>query len=186
MQNSTLVKWAFGGLGVIVLLVLLSSFISFSNDEIKLRNTFTQKFDERTAFYDKMFKVVAQRTQIAVKNDKAFRDVVNAQVTGQKTGEQAMMVWITQSNPAATFSEVSKLYQELGRAVEAQREGFFIQEKVMQDVVKQHSNLIETFPGSFYNLFFSREKLVYKPIQSTITEQVMKTGKDDNVKLDLE
>ena len=96
-----------------------------------------------------------------------------------------MWAWVQQSNPTATFGEVTKLYQELGRAVEAQREGFFIQEKVLQDIVRQHSNLIQLFPGSIYNIFLGRQKLKYTPIKSTLTEQVMKTGKDDNIKLDL-
>lgn len=185
MNNSKIIQLGLIGLGVIGIIVIISSFVSFSNNEINLRNTFEQKFDERTAFYDKMYKIVAQQTQIAVKNDNSFKEVVNAQVTGQKNGEQVMWAWVQQSNPTATYGEVSKLYEALGRAVEAQREGFFIQEKVIQDVVRQHKNLIQTFPGSFYNIFFGREKLVYTPIKSTLTEQVIKTGKDDNVKLDL-
>jgi predicted S18 family serine protease len=104
---------------------------------------------------------------------------------GRKDAPQVFMKWITESNPNANYSEVSVLYQDLSRSVEAQREGFFNEEKVIQDVVKQHKNHIQKFPNSFYNIFMGRQALVYKPITSTRTDEVMKTGKDDNVSLGL-
>ena len=122
------------GAVIFALFTLSGSFISFSNNEIDLRNQFEQKIDERTAFYDKMFKVISQKTQIAVKNDSSFIKVVNAQVQGQKNGEQVMWAWVQQSNPTATFTEVTKLYADLSRAIEGERAGFFEQEKVLQDV----------------------------------------------------
>jgi hypothetical protein len=184
--NSTFwVKMGIIGLAVIFLIVIFSSFVSFSNNEIELRSAFEQKMDERTAFYDKMYKVITQKTQIAVKNDQSFRDNINVIMQGRKDAEQVVFKWIQESNPNANFEAVSSLYQELSRSVEAQREGFFTEEKVIQDIVRQHKNHIQKFPNSFYNAFFGRQPLEYKPIQSSLTEEVMKTGKDDNVKLDL-
>lgn len=170
---------------IIVLVLLASTFISFSNREIDLRVAFNQKASERVSFYDKMYKILSQKTQIAVKNDSSFKEVVNAQVQGQKNGEQVMWAWVQQSNPTATYSEVTKLYQELSRTVEGERNGFFEQEKFLQDIKRQHDALLNKFPGSFYNLFLNRKELPYKPIQATLTEQVFKTGKDDNIKLEL-
>lgn len=184
-SNSTLVKLAIGALSVIFVIVIISNFVSFSNNEIDLRTTFEQKIQERTSFYDKMYKVISQKSQIAVKNDESFRKNINIIMEGRKDAPQVFMKWITESNPNANYSEVSVLYRDLSRAVEAQREGFFNQEKVLQDVVRQHKNLVQKFPGSLYNAFMGRVPLEYKPIQSSLTEEVMRTGKDDNVKLDL-
>jgi hypothetical protein len=50
----------------------------------------------------------------------------------------------------------------------------------------QHSNLLDKFPNSFYNIFFNRKHLEYKPITSDKTDEVMKSGKDNNVDLELE
>jgi hypothetical protein len=184
-SNGTLIKFGLIGLGVIMLFVFIGNFVSFSNNEIDLRNTFEQKIDERTSFYDKMYKVISQKSQIAVKNDESFRKNINIIMEGRKDSEGVFMKWITESNPNANYAEVSVLYKDLSRAVEAQREGFFNEEKVLQDVVRQHKNLIQKFPNSFYNIFYGRTKLEYTPIKSSLTEEVMKTGKDDNVKLDL-
>lgn len=171
-------------IGVVLLgIITFANFISFSNEEITLRNNFEQKYQERTAFYDKMWKTLSQKSQIALKNDSSFRQNVNIIMAGRKDAPQVFMKWITESNPNVNYHEVSILYQDLSRAVEAQREGFFVEEKYMQDIVMQHTNLIQKFPGSLYNWFYRRQKLIYKPITSTITDEVMKTGKDDNIKL---
>jgi hypothetical protein len=179
-SNSTLIKFGLIGLGVIMLFVFIGNFVSFSNNEIDLRNTFEQKIDERTSFYDKMYKVISQKSQIAVKNDESFRKNINIIMEGRKDSEGVFMKWITESNPNANYSEVSVLYKDLSRAVEAQREGFFNEEKVLQDVVRQHKNLIQKFPNSFYNIVYGRTKLEYTPIKSSLTEEVMKTGKEDS------
>ena len=185
MNKSSIFKVVIIGILLLSLVPLVGGFISFSNDEIDLKNSFTQKIDERTAFYDKMYKVISQKSQIAVKNDQSFKENVNTIMAGRKDAEQVVFKWITESNPNANYETVSKVYQDLSRAVESEREGFFEQEKMIQDIVKQHSNLIQKFPGSFYNVFLGRDALKYTPVKSSITEEVMQKGKDDNVKLDL-
>jgi hypothetical protein len=182
---SFFVKLAFIGAIIILVIAAFGTFVSFSNNEIELRTAFEQKIDERTAFYDKMYKVITQQTQIAVKNDESFRQNINLIMEGRKDAQGLFMKWIQETNPNANYNEVSELYKNLSRSVEAQREGFFTQEKVLQDIVRQHKNHIQKFPNSFYNMFMGRQPLEYKPIQSSLTEEVMRTGKDDNVKLDL-
>jgi hypothetical protein len=176
--------------GIIILAVSLliigglsMSFISFSNTEVDLRNRYTQKIDERTAFYDKMWKTLSQKSQIALRNDSSFARNVNAIMAGRKDAPQLFMKWVQESSPNANYSEVSKLYSDLSRAVEGQRDGFFMEEKMIQDIVYQHSNLIKKFPGSLYNALAGRTVLSYKPITSDRTDDVNRTGKDNDVKL---
>ncbi len=171
------------GVTLVAGIIFAGNLVTFSNEEISLRNSFNQKISERTAFYDKMWKTLSQKSQIALKNDSSFRENVNIIMQGRKDAPGLFMKWMTETNPNANYEEVSALYKDLSRSVEAQREGFFVQEKYLQDIKLQHDNLVLMFPGSFFNLFFKREPLPYKPITSTITDEVIKTGKDDNVKL---
>jgi hypothetical protein len=166
-------------------LIFVTQLISFSNSEIDLRNIFKQKTDERTAFYDKMWKIISQKTKVAVKNDDSFKENINSIMSGRKDSDGVIFKWIKEVNPNANFNEVTSLYNDLSRTIESQRESFFNQEKVMQDVVLQHNNLLDKFPNSFYNIFFNRKHLEYKPITSDRTDEVMKSGKDNNVDLDL-
>jgi len=56
-----------------------------------------------------------------------------------------------------------------------------MEEKMIQNVVLEHNNLIEKFPGSLWNAFLNRKHLEYKPITSDLTDDVIRTGKDNNV-----
>lgn len=162
---------------------LVTGFISFSNQEIDLRNQFTQKMDQRTAFYDKMWKTIAQKSTVAIKNDSSFQNNVNVIMAGRKDAGDLFMKWVQETNPNANFDAVSTLYADLSRAIEGQRDGFFMEEKFVQGIVLEHSNHIQKFPGSFYNFFMDRPTLVYKPITSDRTDDVIKTGKDNNIDL---
>ena len=167
----------------IVVIMIVGSFLSFSNGEIDLKNRFTQKMTERTAFYDKMWKTISQKSQIALKNDSSFYRNVNAIMQNRKDAGDLFMKWVQESNPNANYDQVSALYQDLSRSVEGQRDEFFMEEKMIQNVVMEHNNLIEKFPGSLWNSFLGRKHLEYKPITSDRTDEVMSTGKDNDVKV---
>lgn len=183
MNKKFIIKIAIGLAAFLLIVITFGNFISFSNDEITLRNSFKQKYDERTAFYDGMYKTLSGKSQVALKNDSSFRQNIDIIMSARKDAPQLFMKWVTESNPNANYSEVADLYKDLSRAIESKRDGFFVEEKMMQDIVMQHNNLIGKFPGSFYNIFMGRKSLEYKPITSTLTDNVMKTGKDDNIKV---
>lgn len=179
-------KLAVWGIGAILVLTVVLLTVSTSNQEVDVRTQFEQKMDERKAFYDKLYKILAQKSQIATKNDSSFRKNIDIIMSGRKDAEGTVMKWITESNPNAQYAEVSGLYKDLSRAVEAQREGFFDQEKTIQDIVRVHKNLLRKFPsGVLLTTFFGRKELVYTPISSDRTDDVFKTGKDNDVSLGL-
>lgn len=186
MNLSTRTIAILSGLGLVALIAVMTvaTVVSFSNREIELRSRFDQKINERTAFYDKMWKTLAQKSQIALKNDSSFARNVNAIMAGREDAQGLFMKWVQESNPNANYEAVSSLYRDLSRAVEGQRDGFFMKEKEIQDLVLQHTMLINQWPGSMWNgLFFHREPLTYRPITSDRTDEVIRTGRDNDVKL---
>ena len=77
---------------------------------------------------------------------------------------------------------MSSLYADLSRTVEGQRDGFFMKEKMIQDIVLSHDNIMTRFPSGFIlSTFMGRTRLVYKPITSDRTDGVIKSGKDNDV-----
>jgi hypothetical protein len=58
-----------------------------------------------------------------------------------------------------------------------------MEEKMIQNIVMEHNNLIDKFPGSLWNSFLGRKHLEYKPITSDRTDEVIRTGKDNDVKV---
>lgn len=175
-----------GGITVIIFIVMGLNVMSLFNQETELRTEFEEKANERKAFYDNMYKSISQVSQVAVKNDSSFRKNVQVIMEGRKDSEGIVMKWVTETNPNANYSEVSKLYQNLTRLIEAKRDSFFDQEKQMSSIVAVHTKLLRRFPaGWILRTFFDVEFLVYNPISSSQTEEVFKTGKDDNVNLGL-
>ncbi len=184
MDTKQIIKY--GILGIVALFIVgtIMSVISTSNQEVDLRNRFKQKMDERTAFYDKMWKTITQKSKVALKNDSSFANNVNAIMAGRKDAPGIFMKWVQESNPNSNFDAVSSLYADLSRAIEAQRDGFFMEEKMIQSIVLEHDNIMTKFPsGWILSSFMGRTRLSYKPITSDRTDEVIKSGKDNNVEV---
>jgi hypothetical protein len=184
METKKIIKYAV--LGIIGLFVfgIFTSVISTSNREVDLRNRFKQKMDQRTAFYDKMWKTISQKSQVALRNDSSFANNVNAIMSGRKDAQGLFMKWVQESNPNSNYEAVSSLYADLSRTIEGQRDGFFMEEKMIQSIVLEHDNIMSKFPsGVILSNFMGRTKLSYKPITSDVTDEVIKTGKDNNTKV---
>lgn len=111
MKKSTIIKLGIGAGLLVFAIILVSNFIGFSNTEIEYRNSFEQKCSERTAFYDKMWKILSQKSQIALRNDRSFRQNVDIIMQGRKDAPQLFMKWVTETNPNANYQEVSALYK---------------------------------------------------------------------------
>ena len=169
------------GLITITFVVLGFQFSSFSNTEVELKNQFKEKMDARTTFYDNMWKTINQKAKVAVKNDSSYTNTVNAIMASRADAPNLFMKWVQESNPNANFSEVSGMYKDLSRTIEAKRDEFVEIERTTQDVVMVHNNHLETFPNSLFNMILNRPHLVYKPISSDRTDEVMKTSKDNDV-----
>lgn len=179
MSPKSIKKLVVLGISLVVAVAVVSFIISTKKREVRLRNEFKAKLSERATIYDnKVFKTVASQAQIALKADSSFQKVVDAQMSGQKDAPDLFMKWVQQSNPAATWVSVQELYKGLSRTVEAVRTEFVQIEKVLQDVKLQHDDLRTVFPSSL--VVAGVEELSYKPITSDRTDEVMRTGKDNN------
>lgn len=176
----TIIKIGVGILSAVIIIWLLAGWNGTINEDNMLRNEYAQKFDNRTALFDKMWKTFTQKYKIAGKNDTAFQTIVKLQMAGQADGENLAMKWITQANPSATFDKVQELYKDLSRTIEAGRDEFFDQEKDLRRVKTQEDNLrTGTLMGRIF--LSGRKPLEYKAITSTRTENAIQSGKDDNV-----
>lgn len=182
---------------VVVLLIVFilfntSSFIynelvGFNNTEIDQTTQYEAKTQERIAFYNKMYNQISNSVEvtIAYKNDSSFINLVNIVMTNQPNNLNAFFGAIKLIDPSANYNQVTQFYQQLISLANSNREGFLQQEIALQDINKEHNNLLLKFPGSFYNMYFKRQKFNYTPILSSIATDVSKTGIDDNYKLKL-
>ena len=163
------------------IIFLISTYASFNNREVDLRTTFEMQMKNRSAFYDKMWKIIKQKGQVTKAYDSSFIRIVTAAMDPRKDGANIMMKWVTESNPTLQAVTVQELYKDLSRTIESERNAFFEREQTLASIQQQHSKFLRSFPYNFYNIFMSRKELEYKPITSDRTEDVMRTGKDNSI-----
>jgi hypothetical protein len=184
MQTKKIIQYSIFAIVGLFIFGTIMGVISTSNREVDLRNRFKQKMDERTAFYDKMWKTISQKSQVALRNDSSFAKNVNAIMSGRKDAQGIFMKWVQESNPNANYEAVSSLYADLSRSIEGQRDGFFMEEKMIQSIVLEHDNIMSKFPsGWILTSFMGRTKLTYKPITSDRTDGVIQSGKDNETRV---
>ena len=168
-----------GGFLILVVILLAVWGVQTSNSEIRLRNTIGGENKVVEAYFDKMWKIIKQQAGVTEEYKDSFhliyKDLMAGRYSGEGKGE--MMLWIKEQNPQFETT----LFEKLMVTIEAQREGFFVQQKKVVDMVITHKNMIETFPSSM--ILGERPLIVYEVISSTTSKQVMETRTEDDIDL---
>ena len=153
--------------------------VNVDNKEIDLREDAIAQETICKAFYDKMWKIFSQQAQVSEKYKDSFKEIYIGIMEGRYSkGDGSLMKWIQESNP--NFNDA--LYQKLMNNIEIQREGFFNEQSKLIDIKKQHDLLMKKFPSKLF-IDDDIKPLDIKIITSTKTEDVYKTGKEDDVNL---
>jgi hypothetical protein len=120
-----------GFLGLITALTYVSS----SNSEISLKNHIEAQQKVCEAFYDKLWKIISQKAQVADQYKNAFKEIYPALIEGRYGNEKGgtLMKWIQESNPTFDVS----LYKDLMSSIEAERTGFFMEQKKLIDLDRE-------------------------------------------------
>jgi hypothetical protein len=168
------------GLSIIILIVMTIIWsISISNSEIKIRNRGLAQQKVCESYYDKLWKVISQKAQVAEKYKESFKEIYLPLIEGRYKNDKngTFMKWITEHNP--TFD--ASLYKDLMASIEGERNGFFIEQSKLIDIDREHKTMRQTFPNSV--IIGSRKDLEIKIITSSQTEKVYESCKEDSVKV---
>jgi hypothetical protein len=151
--------------------------ISAHNKEIRLRSQITAQKQVCEVFYDKLWKVIAQKAQVANQYKDSFKEIYPQLIAGRYGNEKggSLMKWITENNPKFDVS----LYKDLMVSIEAERAGFFMEQKLLFDLNNEHRIIRKTFPESMF--IGSREDIEITIVSSDATKKVMETGKENDI-----
>ena len=172
-------------IGILALIVVCGGigiwYVSLSNSEIQLRNTYKAQDQVIGEFYGKMFAILKQKAGVVDKYKESFGEIYEGLIAGRYSGdgEGLMMKWIQESNPQFDPG----LFKDVMTSIEGQREGFFIEQKKMTDIVLQHDNLRMMFPSSI--VVGNRDPLVYEPILPVDAKKVLETREETAEDLEL-
>lgn len=153
--------------------------VTASNKEIRLRSQITAQKQVCEAFYDKLWKVIAQKAQVADQYKSAFKEIYPQLIEGRYGNEKGgtLMKWITESNPTFDVS----LYKDLMLSIEAERAGFFMEQKRLVDLNNEHRIIRQTFPASMF--IGGRADIEITIVSSDATKKVMETGKENDIEI---
>lgn len=174
-------EWLVGvliGVAALVIIPVLMYF-SYNNREVELRNLATAQNKANEAIFDKVWKVISQSAQVTDKYKDSFQKVYGTIMTERYSGKRggALMSWIHEQNPE--FS--AGLYASLMDTIRGLREEFAQVQVKLIDIKREHDNLRMTVPSKWF--VGKREALVINVVTSSLTDEVFKTGKEDDVKV---
>ena len=169
-----------GVLAVVVLLAIigLPTYFSYSNQEIGMRNEINAKIDDNKATFDNMWKILQTQASVTDKYKDGFKDVY-ANLMGEryKDGEAQLAKLVMEANP--TFD--SNLFAKLMDSITIERTKFLERQRLLIDKNREHTDLVTKFPGNFF--LFRRQVIVVPVITSAKTEQVYQTKQENDVDL---
>ena len=181
-QNGSLgMKLAVVGAALAIVLIIIfgSWWFGVSNKEKGLVNKMQAQEQVIEAFYDKMWKILQQQAGVVDEYKESFHKIYKDLIAGRYSGEGKgqLMLWIKEQNP--NFD--TKLFDKLMISIEAQREGFFVEQKKIIAMVNEQKNLIDFFPSSI--VVGDRPVFKYEVISSAKAKKVMETRQEDEVDL---
>lgn len=162
----------------ILSLIIFSMYINISNNEIRLRQRIHAQQKANEAVFDNMWKILQQQAQVTDQYKESFMKIYPDLIRGRYSqGDGSLMKWITESNPNFDV----KLYDRLMINIEAQRNIFTNNQKMLIDMKREHDIMLTVFPN---NIFIGgRERIPIKVITSEKTEQVFNNGKENEINL---
>jgi len=165
-------------IGVVLISIIGIMYVTTSNKEIKTKNLFTAQQTTCEAYFDKMWKVLQQQASVADQYKEAFKEIYPDLIEGRySNGGGQLMQWVQEHNPEFD----SSLYGKLMNSIEAQREGFFNEQRKLISINNEHRNLLELFPTSLF--VGGRDTLNLVVITSLKTKNIYESGEENDIEL---
>jgi len=166
-----------GLLGIAILVGVI--YVSYSNQEVRLRNAATAQETANTAIFDNVWKTIAQTANVKddYKEDfrKSWTDILAANNSGSRMG--SVQVFVNRINPKFD----SGLYKRLMVVIESNRKEFLNNQKKLVDIKREHDNVRTTFPGSL--ICGNRPELKITIVTSGRTQDTFESGREDDISL---
>lgn len=164
-------------LGMVVLIPMLM-YVSYSNQEVRLRNALAAQQRSNEAVFDNTWKILKQQAGVAEQHKDAFREIYSDLMHGRyDSGGGQMMKWVQEHNPQFD----SSLFGRLMTSIESQRTIFTREQQKLIDMKREHDNLLATLPSSIF--VGSRGPIQIVVVTSSRTDRAFQEGQEDDIDL---
>lgn len=183
---STWVKIGLGLVGVLVLLgaVCVSSVIGINNNLVQQEAGLTAQYKQNQNNYDNMVKKVVEVAQVPAMAAADLEKLTKAAISGRygSEGSKAVFQFIQEQNPTVS----TELYSKIQVVIEAGRNSFEADQKVLLDKKRVYETALNTFPSGLVAKFLGFPRIDLSKIDivtSDRTEKAFGTKKDEAIKL---
>lgn len=174
-MSSSMLLLCIGG-GVLLLLIIM--YFSYNNREIALRKEAEAQKGKIETVHDTMWKTLKQEAGVTEKYRETFEKIYPELIAGRYNGKSgSLMKMIQESNPQFD----TKLYDKLMQSIESQRAYFATSQQRMLDIIRERETLTESMPACWF--VRNKSKITYEVISSTVTQDVLRTRREDNIDL---
>lgn len=174
-------KVLLGLFGMVVLagIVVLLWVMGVSNGEVDLRNRVMAQQQVCKASFDTMWKILAQKAQIAERYRDSFREIYPQLIAGRYGNDKGgvLLKWVQESNPQFDVS----LYKDLMAAIEGERKSFFVNQKQLIDLKRQHDTTLQSWPNTM--VLAGRQPVEITVVTSATTDDAYRAGQENDVAL---
>lgn len=148
--------------------------IGVSNSERTLRNKIEAQQEDTEIFYTKLWEILKLKAGVTEEYAEQFKEIQFGIMEGRYSTGGEMMKWIQEANPEFDAS----LYKDLMNSIEGERNGFFIEQKKLIDMQKQHKDMLVTFPKKL--ILKNREIVEITVLKNAATQKAFETGTDES------
>jgi hypothetical protein len=165
-------------IGLVVLVIFGGSLVIWgvgvSNSERTLRNKIEAQQEATEIFYTKLWEILKSKAGVTEEYAEQFKEIQFGIMEGRYSTGGEMMKWIQEANPEFDAS----LYKDLMNSIEGERNGFFIEQKKLIDMQKQHRDMLVVFPKKV--ILKNREAIEIVVLKNAVTKEAFTTGTDQS------
>jgi hypothetical protein len=158
-------------------IIIVITCISYSNQEVRLRNQITAKQRDNTSELDNVQKKISQFVQVTDLQMAAIKDIIVGNAIARKGGSGSLATLVTEAVPNIDTST----FNNLQNVIAGSRDAWTMRQKELLDLKREHDNLIDVFPSSL--IVGSRGKIEVVIVTSAAVKENFLTGEDNNTKL---
>lgn len=151
--------------------------VGVSNSEKKLVNKIEAQQEATEVFYTKLWEILKSKAGVTEEYAEQFKEIQFGIMEGRYSTGGEMMKWIQEANPEFDAS----LYKDLMNSIEGERNGFFIEQKKLVDMQKQHKDMLEIFPKNM--ILKNRDAIEIIVLKNVATKEAFETGTDSSPEL---
>jgi len=185
-RMNALAKVALGLLGITLIMgvVGVGSVIGINNNMVQQEAGLTAQYKQNQNNYDNMVKKVIEVAQVPAMAANDLEKLTKAAIQGRygAEGSKAVFQFIKEQNPTVS----AELYSKIQAVIEAGRNSFEADQKMLLDKKRIYETSLNTFPSGVVAKFLGFPKINLNEIDivtSDRTEKAFGTKKDEAIKL---